>query len=42
MNATAAAIHAHRHTVSYRLERVKELSAWTRSPPRTASAWAWA
>ena len=26
MNATAAAIHAHRHTVSYRLERVKELS----------------
>lgn len=26
MNATAAAIHAHRHTVSYRLERVRELS----------------
>jgi hypothetical protein len=26
MNATAAAIHAHRHTVAYRLERVKELS----------------
>jgi hypothetical protein len=26
MNATAQAIHAHRHTVSYRLERVKELS----------------
>jgi hypothetical protein len=26
MNATASAIHAHRHTVSYRLERVKELS----------------
>ena len=26
MNATAAAIHAHRHTVSYRLERVKELT----------------
>ena len=26
MNATAATIHAHRHTVSYRLERVKELS----------------
>jgi sugar diacid utilization regulator len=25
MNATAAAIHAHRHTVAYRLERVKEL-----------------
>ena len=26
MNATASTIHAHRHTVSYRLERVKELS----------------
>ncbi len=26
MNATAGAIHAHRHTVGYRLERVKELS----------------
>jgi len=26
MNATASAIHAHRHTVSYRLERVKEPS----------------
>jgi PucR C-terminal helix-turn-helix domain/GGDEF-like domain len=26
MNATARAIHAHRHTVSYRLERVKELT----------------
>ena len=26
MNATAKAIHAHRHTVAYRLERVKELS----------------
>ena len=26
MNATAAAIYAHRHTVSYRLERVKELT----------------
>ena len=26
MNATAQAIHAHRHTVSYRLERVKDLS----------------
>ena len=26
MNATATAIHAHRHTVAYRLERVKELS----------------
>ena len=26
MNATAQAIHAHRHTVSYRLERVRDLS----------------
>jgi DNA-binding PucR family transcriptional regulator len=26
MNATAAAIYAHRHTVGYRLERVRELS----------------
>jgi sugar diacid utilization regulator len=26
MNATAAAIYAHRHTVAYRLERAKELS----------------
>jgi hypothetical protein len=26
MNATAQAIHAHRHTVGYRLERIKELS----------------
>ena len=26
MNATAQAIHAHRHTVSYRLERIRELS----------------
>ena len=26
MNATAAAIYAHRHTVAYRLERVKELA----------------
>ena len=26
MNATAATIHAHRHTVSYRLERVRELT----------------
>src|SRR4051812_48118902 len=26
MNATASAIYAHRHTVAYRLERVKELS----------------
>jgi sugar diacid utilization regulator len=27
MNATAAAIYAHRHTVAYRLERVKELTS---------------
>ena len=26
MNATARAIYAHRHTVAYRLERVKELT----------------
>ena len=26
MNATARAVHAHRHTVSYRLDRVKELT----------------
>ncbi|MBA2505599.1 MAG: helix-turn-helix domain-containing protein [Thermoleophilaceae bacterium] len=26
MNATAGAIHAHRHTVSYRLERIRELT----------------
>ena len=26
MNATAQSIHAHRHTVGYRLERVKELT----------------
>jgi hypothetical protein len=26
MNATAQSIHAHRHTVSYRLDRIKELS----------------
>ena len=26
MNATAQAIHAHRHTVGYRLERVRELA----------------
>jgi DNA-binding PucR family transcriptional regulator len=26
MAATAAAIHAHRHTVGYRLDRVKELT----------------
>jgi hypothetical protein len=27
MNATAAAVLAHRHTIAYRLERIKELSA---------------
>jgi hypothetical protein len=27
MNATATTIHAHRHTVAYRLERVKDLTA---------------
>jgi DNA-binding PucR family transcriptional regulator len=27
MNATASAIYAHRHTVAYRLERVKELTS---------------
>ena len=37
MNATAAAIYAHRHTVAYRLERVKELTGSTRCSPRTAS-----
>jgi DNA-binding PucR family transcriptional regulator len=26
MNATAAGIYAHRHTVAYRLERVRELT----------------
>jgi len=26
MNATATAIYAHRHTVAYRLERIRELS----------------
>jgi DNA-binding PucR family transcriptional regulator len=26
MNATAAAIHAHRHTISYRLGRIAELT----------------
>ncbi|HEX8075388.1 MAG TPA: helix-turn-helix domain-containing protein [Thermoleophilaceae bacterium] len=26
MNATASAIHAHRHTVSYRLDRIRELT----------------
>jgi DNA-binding PucR family transcriptional regulator len=26
MNATAQSIHAHRHTVGYRLDRVRELT----------------
>jgi sugar diacid utilization regulator len=26
MSATATAIHAHRHTVAYRLERVRDLT----------------
>ena len=26
MNATARAIHAHRHTVAYRLDRIRELT----------------
>ena len=26
MNATAQAIYAHRHTVSYRLDRIRELT----------------
>ena len=26
MNSTARAFHAHRHTIAYRLERVKELT----------------
>ena len=38
MNATAAAIYAHRHTVAYRLERVRDLSGLDPLPPRTASA----
>jgi DNA-binding PucR family transcriptional regulator len=36
MNATAAAIHAHRHTIAYRLERIQELTGLdpTRSEDR--------
>lgn len=36
MNATAAAVHAHRHTIAYRLERVAELTGLdpTRSEDR--------
>ena len=41
MNATAAAIYAHRHTVAYRLERVKELTGPRPDAARTASAWGW-
>ena len=42
MNQTATAIHAHRHTVSYRLDRIRELQGSTRAGPRTASGSAWA
>ena len=41
MNATAQAIYAHRHTVSYRLERVRELTGldpFTLRGPRAAGA----
>ena len=38
MNATASSIHAHRHTVGYRLERVKELTGLDPPAARTASA----
>ena len=38
MAATAQAIHAHRHTVGYRLDRVKELSGLDPLRARTASA----
>ena len=41
MNATAQAIHAHRHTVRYRLERVSELSGLDPFAPRTASGSGW-
>ena len=41
MNATAAAIFAHRHTVAYRLDRVKELTASTPRSPRIASGSGW-
>ena len=34
MNATAAAIYAHRHTVAYRLDRVRELSGPRRDAER--------
>ena len=40
MNATARAIYAHRHTVAYRLERVKELTGLDPMAARTASGWA--
>ena len=38
MNATAAAIYAHRHTVAYRLDRVRELTGLDPTSARTASA----
>ena len=41
MNQTATAIHAHRHTVSYRLDRIRELTGLDPADPRTASGWAW-
>ena len=34
------AIHAHRHTVSYRLDRMRELTGLDPCTPRTASGWA--
>ena len=37
MNATAQAIHAHRHTVGYRLDRVRERPGWTTPAARTGS-----
>ena len=41
MNATARAIYAHRHTVAYRLERVRELTGLDPPSARTASGSAW-
>jgi sugar diacid utilization regulator len=37
MNATAAAIHAHRHTISYRLGRIAELTAHEPQTPDAQS-----
>jgi DNA-binding PucR family transcriptional regulator len=34
MNATAAAIYAHRHTIAYRLERVRDLTGHDPQTPR--------